>query len=204
MSRLFTILIAALGLLVHMESSYACDENSSRLVARTFMLANPVLGRENEIIPLVQSNRVYFNAGGEAIQCMQKLGVALTNAGLSQIQQNQGNSPSEQFAGVMPQGLEHLPGEVSDSVNRYSSDIFTMGQELHWLAEVLPSVVLGNYNPYNSTGTETRRTLRQILPMYQQMCMSDPFICQMVTNIFGQLSPQIEQQIYTLALQLGN
>jgi hypothetical protein len=204
MIRLFTILIAALGLLVHMANSYACDENSSRLVARTFMLANPVLGRENEIIPLVQSNRVYFAAGGAAIQCMQRLGMALTNAGLSQFQQNQGNSPAEQFAGSMPEGLEHLPGEVSDSLNRYSSDILTMGQELNWLAEVLPSVVLGNYSPYNSTGTETRRRLRQILPMYQQMCRYDPSICQMMTNLFGQLSPQIEQQIFALALQLGN
>jgi len=168
------------------------------------MLANPVLGRENEIIPLVQSNRVYFSPGGDAIRCMHRLGAALTHTGLSQFQQNQGNSPTEQFAGSMPPGLEHLPGEVSDSLNRYSSDIFTMGQELNWLAEVLPSVAQGNYTPYNSTGTETRRTLRQILPMYQQICMFDPSICQMMTNIFGQLSPQIERQIYRLALQFGN
>jgi hypothetical protein len=204
MIRLFTILIGALGLLVHTADSYACDENSSRLVARTFMLANPALGRENEIISLVQSNRVYFSRGGASIRCMQRLGVALTNVGLSQFQQNQGNSATDQFAGSMPEGLEHLPGEVSDSLNRYSSDIFTMGQELNWLAEVLPSVVQGNYVPYNATGTETRQTLRQFLTLYQQMCMFDPSICQMMTNIFGQLSPQIERQIYTLALRLGN
>lgn len=204
MNRLLTILIGTLGLLTLATNSYACDDNASRLVAKTYMLANPVLIRENEIIPLIQSNLASFNPGGRAIRCMQKLGAALSNNGLAQFQQNNGNAVGEGYAGAMPEGLEHLPGDVADSLNSYVSDVYAMGQELIWLANVLPSIAQGNYTPYNSTGTYTRQMLRQVWPIYQHLCQIDPSSCQPLFNTLNQVSPQLELQIYSLALQLGN
>lgn len=104
----------------------------------------------------------------------------------------------------MPEGLEDLPGQVDASMRSYGSDMFAMGQELLWLANVLPAAAQGNYTPYNTTGTDTRRMMHQVLPMYQMLCQMDPSSCQIMLGVFREMTPQIEQQIYFLARQLGN
>ena len=185
-------------------SADACDEVSSRLVAKSYVLTMPLLGRDNEMVPLMQSNREYFAQGGGAIRCMQRLGTTLVQGGLARSREFSGSSATERFGSSMPEGLAHLPGEVDASMGSYGSDMFTMGQELLWLANVLPAAAQGNYTPYNTPDTTTRRMLYQVLPMYQMLCQMDPSICQMMLGMFREMAPQIEQQVYVLARQLGN
>ncbi len=146
-------IVGILVLLAYAANSYACDENSAKLVAKTYALANPMMGRENEIVSLIQANRAYFNINGGAIRCMQRLGTVLANNGLSQFGQDNRHRAAEKFAGDMPPGLEGLPGEVDRSMNSYAYDLFAMGQELRWLAGVyrawhrvisLPTTILGH------------------------------------------------------------
>lgn len=186
------------------EDAYACDELSSQLVARSYVLTMPLLGLDNEMIPLMQSYPDSFAQGGGAIRCMQRLGTALVQGGLAQSNQFSGSSATERFGSSMPAGLAHLPGQVDDSMRSYGSDAFAMGQELLWLARVLPAAAQKNYTPYNTPGTNTRQMMAQVLPIYQMLCQMDPSICQMMLGMIRDMAPQIEQQIYVLARQLGN
>ena len=135
---------------------------------------------------------------------MQRLGTALVNGGLTQSREFSGHSASERFGGSMPEGLGHLPGQVDASMRSYGSDMFAMGQELLWLANVLPAAAQGNYTSYNMTGTATRRMMNQVAPMYKMMCNMDPSICEMMLGMLREMAPQIEQQVYVLARRLGN
>ena len=204
MIKYIAILLGAAGLLVHSATAQACDESSSRLVAQVYVLANPVAGRENEIVSLMQQYPNYFRDHGGVIRCMQRLGNALIGSGLAHYQQYAGNPAQQAYGGQLPEGLQHLPGEVDDSLRSYGSDMFAMGQEFLWLARVLPPAAQGNYGPYNRTGTDTRQTLRQVWPIYQQMCFFDQSMCQILTNVLDQMSPHLEQQIYAMARNLGN
>ncbi len=205
MMRFLAILVGVAGLVMGCDGdSRACDEVSSRLVAKSYVLTMPLLGRDNEMIPLMQSNRGYFTQGGGAIRCMQRLGTALVKEGLASSRQFSGSSAQERFGSSMPEGLAELPGQVDTSMRSYGSDMFTMGQELLWLARVLPAAAQENYTPYNTTGTDTRRMMPQVLPIYQMLCQMDPSICQMMLGMLREMAPQIEQQVYVFARQLGN
>jgi hypothetical protein len=103
------------------EKAVSCDEGTSRLVAKAYVHSNPLMGRENELFQLVRSNPGYFNEGGKAIQCMQSVGTALMQGGLEQYKQFSGSSAKERFPS-MPDGLDHLPGQVDDSLRSYGSD----------------------------------------------------------------------------------
>lgn len=204
MIKFLVVLVGVVGLISGNNPAMACDEASSRLVAKAYVLTIPLLNRANELIPIMQSNQAHFSQGGSAIRCMQNLGAALVQGGLAQNNQFGGNTATERFGGQMPPGLAHLPGQVDNSMQSYGSDMFTMGQELRWLANVLPAAAQGNYVPYNTTGTQTRRTMNQVLPIYQMLCQMDPSICQMMLGMLGEMTPQVEQQIYLFARQLGN
>lgn len=202
MTRL-AILVALVGLINGCaEEVNACDEASSRLVARSYVLTMPLLGKDDEMIPLMRSNPGHFTPDGGAIQCMESLGAALVRGGLKLSREYSGGSAQEKFGGSMPQGLAHLPGQVDQSMNNYGSNMFTMGQELLWLAKVLPSAAQGNYTPYNTPGTPTRKMASQVMPVYRMLCQMDPSICQLMLNLLNEMAPQIEQQIYILARQL--
>ena len=180
-----------------------CDEASARLVARAYVLSNPLAGNGDALIQLMAENRAAFSEGGKAILCMQALGTGLTLRALVAQSQGGGYSATERFGGAMPQGLEHLPGQVDASMQSYNADVFTMGQELLWLSRVLPPAAKGDYQPYLSTATPVRQAVLQVLPVYQLLCGMDPGSCQVMQELFRQMASSLEQQIYTLARQLG-
>ena len=181
-----------------------CDEETSRLVAKAYVLSAPFIGRENELIALAQSNPDYFNDGGKAIRCMQSLGTALMQGGLEQNKQFSGSSATERFGSSMPDGLHGLPGQVDESLRSYGSDMYSMGKELVWLSRVLPPAVKGNYTPYKTTGTEIRQMTSQALQIYQMLCQMDPSACRMMQSMFLEMEPMLEQQIYAYARQLSD
>ena len=180
-----------------------CDEQTSRLVSRAYILSIPLLGRENDLISLMRSSPSSFGEDGRAIQCMRVLGSAMTRQGLAQAQPSDRDRASRMFGGSMPEGLEHLPGQVDQSLNSYSNGPFEIGQELLWLAQVLPPAAQGDYAPYNTTGTFNRRMMRQVLPQFQLLCQMQPSACQMMMQMMSGQMPALENMIFNLARQAG-
>jgi hypothetical protein len=110
-----------------------------------------------------------------------------------------GHPAMDKFAGRMPQGLEHLPGQVDNALHSYGADTIAVGQEFLWLSEVLPSAARGNYTPYNTTGTPARQTVRQIWPYYETYCRVDPQPCQLMRATISEAAPVLEAQILRVA-----
>ena len=68
---------------------------------------------------------------------MHSLGTALAQGGLEQSKQFSSHSATERFGHLMSIGLEHLPGQVDDSLRSYGSDMFSMGLSLFQAVRVL-------------------------------------------------------------------
>ena len=181
-----------------------CDDRTARLVARAYVLSIPLFFKQDDLIPLMAENRAYFLEGGKVIRCMQARSMALMQGALSAAEQNTRYSATERFGGSMPEGLEHLPGQVDASMRSYGNDMFTMGQELLWLSQVLPPAAEEDYEPYNTTATQNRQMMAQALPILQMLCQMDPRTCQLMQNMLAEIQPLLEQQIYDLARQVND
>lgn len=202
--RVPIILTIGTILVVSCKKTSACDEVTARLVARAYVLSIPLFFKENDLIPLMADSKDYFLEDGKAIRCMQTLGTALTQSGMADLEQNREYSATERFGGSMPEGLEHLPGQVDASIQSYGNDMFTMGQELLWLSQVLPPAAEGDYEPYKTTATATRQLMAQILPIYQMLYQMDSSMYQMMQNMMQQMQPILEQHVYLLVRQLND
>ncbi len=184
-----------------------CDAFTSRMAAHAYVLSIPFMGRENELIPFMQSVPGYFETAGQATRCMQSLGGKLVQRGTAMSNQFSGHPAMDKFGGRMPAGLEHLPGQVDQGLNSYGANAVSMGQELIWLSNVLPAAVQGNPIPYNTTGTSTRQQARQLWNYFQMTCQTNPSSCQVMQVVQASLreqSPVMEEQIYAFFVASSN
>jgi hypothetical protein len=90
---------------------------------------------------------------------------------------------------------------VANSLQSGNLDMLRMGQELVWLANVLPAAADGNWTLFDTTGTYLRTTYRQMKPFMDEM--SDPEVRAIVQNVRGQYEPIVEDQIMWLAIMAG-
>ena len=125
----------------------ACDPGTSVLVAHAYVLSMPLLGRENELVPFMNSAPAWFAEGGQAIGCMNSVGAALVKKGVLTSNQFSGHPAMAKFGGRMPPGLASLPGQVDSALNSYRADNIAMGEEFLWLSRVLPAAAQGNFTP---------------------------------------------------------
>jgi hypothetical protein len=184
--------------------SDVCADPAAELTARAYVLSMPLLGRENELIPLMEENSAQFAPEGGVIRCMQALGGSLVRGGLALSREFSGSSAQDRFGSSMPSELAGLPGQVDRSLSSYGSDQYSMGQELLWLARVLPEAARGNPAPFNAGDTTMRQAMAEVLPQYRMLCQMDASMCQlMVARLSEEVMPAIERQIYALARQLG-
>ena len=65
------------------EPRQSTDDKTAVLVAQAYVLSRPRFFSKNQLIQLLAENKAYFRQGGKAISCMEKLGPALIQAGMS-------------------------------------------------------------------------------------------------------------------------
>ena len=182
------------------EQSSACQERAARALGRVYWLANP-LSDPADAVRYVLKDPVMFASDGPAIRCAEKLGNWLLQAGLSSI--SQGDRDLIYERALKMGSTARQADEVARSVSSGAVDAFVMGQELLWLAQVLPQGASGNWDPYLSTGTPTREQARQLLPVYRQLLVQDPAMVQIMDDMMAQFGPIVEEQIVTLASSMA-
>ena len=181
-----------------------CDEPTARLVARAYVVSFPMAFKEDEFASLLATNAKALGKNGKATRCMKTVGTRLMGGALAAGSSEHRDYATERWGGSMPEGLEHLPGQVDASMNSWSNDSFAMAQELLWLSEVLPAAAAGNRDPFDAQDTLARRMwLEQALPMIQLLCNMDQTSCQIMVNAMLAALPLAEAQVYALVLQLG-
>lgn len=181
-------------------SARFCTPQTARILGRVYVKANP-LSDHSDIVALVQQYSEHFMEGSPVINCATSLGNRLVMQGLSSFSQNDYNRAygrSLELGATMEQARD-----IGNSISSGSVDLFIMGKEMLWLAQVLPYAARGDWGPFQNTGSEVRTQVRQILPIYNMMLQMDPAMAQMVNEIMRQFEPIAEEQIVMLALMSG-
>ena len=182
------------------KNNSSCNEETARLLGRVYYLSNP-LSDHAEFVTFIQENASYFSRNGSAIKCATALGNRLIKLGLRSFNKEDYDHAYErtlEMGGSMEQARD-----VASSINQGAVDLFIMGKELVWLAKVLPSATEGDWNLFETSGTETRNQIRQVLPMYKIILEMDPSTAQMVNSVMKQFQPIAEKQVEMMVLMMS-
>jgi len=170
-----------------------CPDAAARVLGHVYFLSNPI--SEENLQSYVSENRSYFAKDGAVVRCAEALGKRLVFSGVNAYD-------PKAYERAMGAGPAEFAPDVATSINSGAVNLVVMGLELQWLARVLPSAARGDWELYNTTGTQTRLQIRQVLPMYQTLLSQDPQMAQMVREIMKDFEPMAEEQILMLARML--
>jgi hypothetical protein len=179
-----------------------CDERSARLVARAFVVTSPVAYDPETFKAFLDENASALGTKGKAIRCIRALGRQLASAAAATPAAPQRDYATERFGGVMPPGLEHIPGEVDREMRSTSENPYVGAQELLWLAEVLPAAASGDLEPFERQDSLWWQQWKQIAPQLQMLCALNPDVCQAFFAVLRESLPRMEQVIYEQAMQV--
>ncbi len=176
------------------------DPKVAQVVGRVYYYANP-LSDHSVLVELVQQNKAVFTENSDVIRCAKALGSILFRQAAISFGENDYNKAYGRALEMGATG-EQARG-VADSMQSGTLDLFMLGQELLWLAEVLPSAADGDWGPFKTTGTETRIMARQLLPLMNMMLESDPDSAAIKNAVMQQYQPIVEEQMVWLAIMTG-
>lgn len=179
----------------------ACTSENAKAIAYAYYYSSPIID-SSKLVNFIERNKSFFVEDGGGTRCGASLGKALIYQGLQTFDQRDYDRAYERT--LAAGGTMEMAHDVGSSMQSGSLDAYMMGQELVWLAQVLPSAANGNWNPYRTTGTQTRNQLRQILPIYQMLRHMDPGVARIVDTVMGQYEQIAIQQIQMLAIMFDN
>lgn len=185
------------------------DVATARFLGKLYYLSNPYQVASNPmgITNLVRDNAHLLGDNSRVIQCARDLGNLMVNQGLRSFG-NQDNDRERMYDIGHENGVDPLVTKrAADEMYNGAVDVFMIGQELNWLARVIPEAANGNWDPFNTTGTQTRQQFYQVWPIYQSIMNSDytdPYTKQVMEQMMTQLQPIVEHQVTLLALMIQN
>ena len=199
-----------------------CNEEASRMLAVTYGLSVPVLPTDQGLLintggPLatfVASNPAAFEESGLVVLCARLVGERIQREGVRMYDA----SAYDRVIDDAPAEIAHLAPSVADRINEPATGLMTLGTELIWLSNVLPSVARGDLSEFQNTGAPWRINARiaaqlanAIWPVIQGMCRGDVLMqwgCDMVNQQMrgvGRLSDLVAVgMVYYLARVVGS
>lgn len=177
-----------------------CTVESAQILGRLYYLANP-MGNANDLTAFVNQYRAHLTSKGTVMKCAKTLGNRLIIQSLGAFSQADYN---DAYGSVLEMGgTMDMAHDIAYDIQGGAVDLFMMGQELLWLAEVMPSAASGDWRLFNTTGTETRNMIREVMPIYEMMFAMDPSMAQIFDNAMAQFGPLVEYQMVMLADMMG-
>jgi hypothetical protein len=176
-----------------------CSETSSLLLARAVLLAAPIVIDQTDVYlnegtrlrAFVTEYRPYFGRDGEAIRCAALVGPRITAQGTASYDP----TAYERVISSAPPEVGYMANDIADRMNQGSVAMFELGQELTWLAGVLPAVAEGDREPFHTTGypirDDNRRAIAQAWPLMQMMCQTSG--CPELAAVMPELSRTIDE-----------
>jgi len=181
------------------------SEQTARILGRLYYLANPyeVARDPMQITNYVRANASSLGENSEVIRCARELGGLMINQGIQNFNAN-GDRERMYDIGHRAEVDPLVTKRAADEMYNGSADLFFMGQELVWLARVIPSAAAGNWDPFNNSGTDSRKQFYQLWPLVQSMTYGDEYTKQIMEQAFKQMQPIVEYQILLLASMIQN
>lgn len=181
------------------EPSCLCGPTQARNMGQLLLQSNPLVEadgqRWNNYVQWINNNANLLTQDGPTMVCARKLGNAFTSYGLRNFNQADYN---DSYGRVLEMGgnIDQAQG-VADSMMSGALDAYMTGQELLWLARVIPSAAVGNWNPFLTTGTQSRLQFRQVIPIIQQAGLS--YDLGQLAPFIDQFGPMVEEQMVMAA-----
>ena len=169
-------------------------------MGRLYYLSNP-MGDGNDLVAFVNQYGTRLASGGDLIKCAEELGKRLIVQSLNAFSLADYH---DAYGSVLAMGgtRDQARGVASD-IQGGAVDMFMMGKELLWLAEVIPQAAMGDWSLYSNTGTEMRNSIRQVLPIINMVMGSDPAMAQLVNSVIAQFGPLAEYYVVMLTDMVG-
>jgi len=145
---------------VHCNSQNYCNTNSIKLLGSLYYITNALNVHRNpqEVEQFIYSNRHLLTQNSQAINFARDLGNYLTNYGINAYNQKDYN---DAYSSAVSMGANSdMAYDVASSFNSQAVDAYMFGQELLWLAQVIPQAAQGNWTPFKASATTTRQALR--------------------------------------------
>lgn len=182
-------------------SQRECDRETSILIGRIYYLANPAAEHLHfdTLEEFVSDNSRRLSRDTQFARCATRAGARLRSAGFASFD---ARTADEAYASALNNGATIEQAQsVQSSINRGSLELATMGQELSWMARVIPSAAEGDWDPYRSPpDTQARQMIRQVWPLYEGL-FADPSTRATFEEAINQFQPWLEYQVAFLVAQ---
>jgi hypothetical protein len=175
--------------------SRACSDDVAMFLGRMYFVVNPMHEQKQPraIERFIEENASQLSADSPAVRCAAAAAQHSMSHALGTFDRAGADRAYERAVGFGATGEQ--AESVRSSFNEGSVQVYTIAQELAWIASVVPSAAAGDYGPFTTTATDARRMFRQAWPMYQQVLALDPSNTAIVEAAIHQAQPWLEYQI---------
>ena len=146
---------------------YAQARNVGLLLYESNVMMELDQQKASEFEAFIRTNAGLLQADGPTIQCARRLGNTLVSKGIGSYSLPDYDRAYESV--LADGGTIEMASDVARSMQSGALDAVMTGQELLWLADVIPSAALGDWSKFTSTGTEARNQVRMVAPMVMAM-----------------------------------
>ncbi|MBN2526817.1 MAG: hypothetical protein JXR76_10515 [Deltaproteobacteria bacterium] len=147
----------------------ACPSHVARAVADAYLKSAPIsaeklkleISKDSSLVTYVDAHKGLFSENGPAVECARHLGqrvVALGESAFSTSEEMH-KTMVHKWGGAAP----GTAADAADNVQSRGASMYVLGQELLWLAEVLPGVAAGNLAQFNEGNSPMRRQLQNAI-----------------------------------------
>jgi hypothetical protein len=193
------------------ESESPCTDIAANALARAYRLAMPIdrgsftftIDESSPLAAYVRDHRALFKRDGAAVRCATALGRHVVSLGVKTLRNRQ-----DVYDGVM-NGWGGQSPDIAASVAleliNQGADMYALGNELIWLAQVLPDVTKSRYDSFNQADSETRQTLKQYIPLFDTaigVSRDRELYRQILSQTREQFGPNTENALIILASAL--
>ncbi len=185
--------------IMQVQNSSSCNIESAVLIGALYVASSPM--KDQSIIQNVVNEYDYLlGENSSTIRCMRNLGNRLVQYGYQNFNFN-ANDENRIRGRVnnMTAGADIDGGRVADNVvnsmRQASLQPIVIGQELQWLAQVIPDAAGDDWYNYNNTGTALRQLAMQEAAQYKAIIELYGAFDPELQSVLGAVTPQMNQFI---------
>jgi hypothetical protein len=169
----------------------------AHILGDVYVLSNP-LNDPNELLAYVQNQPEYFGENGVITLAAKDLGNWILENNVMELE--------EDCLAKINRHLKHddisrdYASQLLSGIKRSNFNCELIANDLIWLSENLPLIAEGDLKSYLYSGADIRLQLKEILPLFETMQISDPEIAEIILNDKNCYHQKMADQIQLMAL----
>lgn len=183
----------------NVSQAYTCDFQTALIIGSLHVLSSPIMD-QSKIKEFVFEYSDLLDENSNVMRCMRRLGQLLSNQGKQNFNFNDADNNRVRES-VMNMcngtGFEGQSGELADkiagSMRQEAVQPILVGQELIWLANVIPDAADDDWDSYENTGSWFRQEAKQQAAVSKEVLDRYGRLDPDINNILGSVMPLMDQ-----------